>query len=56
MMLFLLGMVPGTSLTPSLLVLESIGQPTPFDRGAVPVLEVGTIVEALRQYLGGTHD
>ena len=28
----------------------------PLDRGAVPVLEVGTIVEALRQHLGGTHD
>ena len=28
----------------------------PLDRGAVPVLEVGTIVEALRQHLCGTHD
>ena len=30
--------------------------PMPLDRGAIPVLEVGTIVEALRQHLGGTHD
>ena len=28
----------------------------PLDRGAIPVLEVGTIVEALRQHLSGTHD
>ncbi|DBB00242.1 TPA: hypothetical protein ACH3X1_014071 [Trebouxia sp. C0004] len=28
----------------------------PFDSGTIPVLEVGTIVEALRQHLGGTHD
>ncbi|DBB02950.1 TPA: hypothetical protein ACH3X1_013546 [Trebouxia sp. C0004] len=28
----------------------------PFSGGAVPVLEVGTIIEALRQHLGGTHD
>ena len=28
----------------------------PLDRGAIPVLEVGTIVEALRQHVGGTHD
>ncbi|DBA96136.1 TPA: hypothetical protein ACH3X1_015622 [Trebouxia sp. C0004] len=28
----------------------------PFSAGAVPVLEVGTIIEALRQHLGGTHD
>ena len=28
----------------------------PLDRGAIPVLEVGTIVEALRQHLGGTRD
>ena len=36
--------------------LQSVGQPMPLDRGAVPVLEVGTIVEALRRHLGGTHD
>ena len=36
--------------------LQSVGQPMPLDRGAIPVLEVGTIVEALRQHLGGTHD
>ena len=40
----------------SYLFLQSVGQPMPFDRGATPVLEVGTIVEALRQRLGGTHD
>ena len=28
----------------------------PFGRGDVPILEVGTIIEALRQHLGGTHD
>ncbi len=28
----------------------------PLDMGAIPVLEVGTIVEALRQHSGGTHD
>ncbi len=28
----------------------------PHDRGVIPVLEVGTIVQALHQYLGGTHD
>ena len=33
--------------------LESVGQSMPFDRGAIPV---GTIVKALRQHLGGTHD
>ncbi len=36
--------------------LQSVGQPMPLDRGAIPVLEVGTIVEALRQHLGGTRD
>jgi len=36
--------------------LQSVGQPMPLDRGAIPVLEVGTIVEALRQHLGGAHD
>jgi len=36
--------------------LQSVGQPMPFDRGAIPVLKVGTIVKALRQHLGGTHD
>ena len=36
--------------------LQSIGQPMPLDRGAIPVLEVGTIVKALRQHLGGIHD
>ncbi|DBA89809.1 TPA: hypothetical protein ACH3X2_004679 [Trebouxia sp. C0005] len=36
--------------------LQSVGQPMPLGRGAVPVLKVGTIVEALRQHLGGTHD
>jgi len=36
--------------------LQSIGQPMPHDRGVIPVLEVGTIVQALHQYLGGTHD
>ena len=30
--------------------LKSVGQPMPFDRGAIPVLEVGTIVKALRQH------
>ena len=28
----------------------------PLGRGTVPILEVGTIVEAMRQHLGGTHD
>ena len=28
----------------------------PFDRDGVPILEVSTIIEALRQHLGGTHD
>ena len=28
----------------------------PFGRDAVPILEVGTITEALRQHLGGAHD
>ncbi len=28
----------------------------PHDRGVIPVLEVGTIVKALREHLGGTHD
>ena len=28
--------------------LQSVGQPMPFGRGAVPILEVGTIIEALR--------
>ena len=28
----------------------------PLGRGAVPVVEIGTIVEALRQHLGSTHD
>ncbi|DBA96670.1 TPA: hypothetical protein ACH3X1_016740 [Trebouxia sp. C0004] len=36
--------------------LQSVGQPMPLDSGTIPVLEVGTIVEALRQHLGGTHD
>jgi len=36
--------------------LQSVGQPMPFGRGAVPILEIGTIVEALRQHLGGVHD
>jgi len=36
--------------------LQSVGQPMPLDRGAIPVLEVDTVVEALRQHLGGTHD
>ena len=36
--------------------LQSVGQPMPLDRGAIPVLEVSTIVEALRQHLGGSHD
>ncbi len=36
--------------------LQSIGQPMPHDRGIIPVLEVGAIVKALRQHLGGTHD
>ena len=38
--------------------LQSVGQPMPLElgRGAVPILVVGTIVEALRQHLGGTHD
>jgi len=36
--------------------LQSIGQPMPHDRGVIPVVEVGTIVKALRQHLGGTHD
>jgi len=36
--------------------LQSVGQPMPHDRGVNPVLEVGTIVIALRQRLGGTHD
>ncbi len=38
--------------------LQSVGhgQSLPFGRGAVPVLEVGTIVEALRQHLCGTHN
>jgi len=30
--------------------LRSVGQPMPFGRGAVPILEVGTIIEALRQH------
>ena len=36
--------------------LQSIGQPMPLGRVAVPILEVGTIVEALRLHLGSTHD
>ncbi len=36
--------------------LQSSGQPMPRDRGVIPVLEVGTIVKAMRQHLGGTHD
>ena len=36
--------------------LQSVGQPMPLGRGAVPVLEVGSIVDALRQHLGSTHD
>ncbi len=36
--------------------LQSIGQPMPHDRGVIPVLEVGAIVKALRQRLGGTLD
>ncbi|DBA96093.1 TPA: hypothetical protein ACH3X1_001588 [Trebouxia sp. C0004] len=36
--------------------LQSVGQPMPLDSGTIPVLEVGTIVEALRQHLGGTLD
>jgi len=28
----------------------------PHAGGIVPVMEVGTIVKALRQHLGGTHD
>jgi len=36
--------------------LQSIGQPMPHDRGVIPILEVGTIVQALRQHIGGTHD
>ncbi len=36
--------------------LQSVGQPMPLDRGAIPVLEVGITVEALRQHLGGTRD
>ena len=35
--------------------LQSVGQPMPLGRGTVSILEVGTIVEALRQHLGGTH-
>ncbi len=36
--------------------LQSVREPMPLDRGAVPVLEVDTIVEALRQHLGGAHE
>ncbi len=36
--------------------LQSVGQPMPLGRDNVPVLEVSTIIEALRQHLGGTHD
>ena len=36
--------------------LQSVGQPMPFGRDGVPILEVSTIIEALRQHLGGTHD
>ena len=36
--------------------LQSVGQPIPLGRGAVAILEVGTIVEALRQRLSGHHD
>ncbi|DBA82196.1 TPA: hypothetical protein ACH3X1_007179 [Trebouxia sp. C0004] len=36
--------------------LQSVGQPMPVDSGTIPVLEVGTIIEALHQHLGGTHD
>ena len=35
--------------------LQTIGQTMPHDRGVIPILEVGTIVKALRQQLGGTH-
>ena len=36
--------------------LQSVGQPMPFGGDGVPILEVSTIIEALRQHLGGTHD
>ncbi len=36
--------------------LQSVGQPMPFGRDGVPILEVSTIIEAMRQHLGGTHD
>ena len=35
--------------------LQSVGQPRPFNTGAIPVLEV-SIVKALLQHLSGTHD
>ena len=54
MMLFMLGMVPGVSGSIAA-CFKSVGQSMPFDRGAIPVLEVGTMVEALLQHLGGTH-
>ena len=28
----------------------------PLNKGAIPVLEIGTTVEALHQHMGGTHD
>ena len=36
--------------------LQFVGQPMPLGRGAIPILDVGTIVQALRQHFGGTHD
>ncbi|DBA85583.1 TPA: hypothetical protein ACH3X2_005652 [Trebouxia sp. C0005] len=36
--------------------LQSVGQPMPLGGATVPILEVGTIVAALSQHLGGTHD
>jgi len=49
-------MVLKTFLAPKLLVWQSVGQRMPLDRGAIPVLQVGTTDEALRQHLSGSHD
>lgn len=48
-------MVLKTFLAPKLLVWQSVRQRMPLDRGAIPVLQVGTIVEALRQHLSDEH-
>ena len=56
MMLFLVGNSAKNFSGSIATCVQSVGQPIPLDRGAVPVLEVSKIVEALRQHLGGACD